>query len=173
MAVWCTRWAQKQRAKLLLTALPSTRYLLAVWIKGQSLFAQASIPSSPALLPPPESLCQVVQATRRQPGTASTHQDLCPQQPPSIVPTSSRPLQLSFNVAFIMPLHQYDYILAIGTMFAVLDAYNNGASEYRKCPRSLWQCPEWPRRGGGFTRWCFSSRSRCVESSRVASSSLS
>ncbi|BEI84968.1 hypothetical protein CcaverHIS002_0503690 [Cutaneotrichosporon cavernicola] len=28
-----------------------------------------------------------------------------------------------------MPLHQYDYVLAIGTMFAVLDAYNNGAND--------------------------------------------
>jgi sodium-dependent phosphate transporter len=28
-----------------------------------------------------------------------------------------------------MPLHQYDYIFAIGTLFALLDAYNNGASE--------------------------------------------
>jgi len=29
-----------------------------------------------------------------------------------------------------MYLHQYDYIFAIGTLFAMLDAYNNGASEY-------------------------------------------
>lgn len=29
-----------------------------------------------------------------------------------------------------MYLHQYDYIFAIGTLFAILDAYNNGASEY-------------------------------------------
>lgn len=29
-----------------------------------------------------------------------------------------------------MVLHQYDYIFAIGTLFAMLDAYNNGASEY-------------------------------------------
>jgi sodium-dependent phosphate transporter len=29
-----------------------------------------------------------------------------------------------------MRLHQYDYIFAIGTLFAMLDAYNNGASEY-------------------------------------------
>lgn len=28
-----------------------------------------------------------------------------------------------------MYLHQYDYIFAIGTLFAMLDAYNNGASE--------------------------------------------
>lgn len=27
-----------------------------------------------------------------------------------------------------MVLHQYDYIFAIGTFFAMLDAYNNGAS---------------------------------------------
>lgn len=27
-------------------------------------------------------------------------------------------------------LHQYDYIFGIGTVFAMLDAYNNGASEY-------------------------------------------
>lgn len=26
-------------------------------------------------------------------------------------------------------LHQYDYVFAIGTFFAMLDAYNNGASE--------------------------------------------
>jgi len=29
-----------------------------------------------------------------------------------------------------MPLYEYSYILAIGTFFAILDAYNNGASEY-------------------------------------------
>lgn len=29
-----------------------------------------------------------------------------------------------------MVLHQYDYIFAIGTLFAMLDAYNNGASTY-------------------------------------------
>ena len=27
-------------------------------------------------------------------------------------------------------LHEYDYIFAIGTMFAMLDAYNNGASTF-------------------------------------------
>ena len=27
-------------------------------------------------------------------------------------------------------LHQYDYVMAIGTFFALLDAYNNGASTY-------------------------------------------
>jgi len=26
-------------------------------------------------------------------------------------------------------LHQYDYVFGIGTVFALLDAYNNGASE--------------------------------------------
>lgn len=31
-------------------------------------------------------------------------------------------------------LSQYDYIFAIGTFFALLDAYNNGASE---CERYL------------------------------------
>lgn len=30
-----------------------------------------------------------------------------------------------------MALDQYTYIFAIGTFFAMLDAYNNGASEYR------------------------------------------
>jgi sodium-dependent phosphate transporter len=30
---------------------------------------------------------------------------------------------------FTMPMHQYDYVFAIGTFFAVLDAYNNGASK--------------------------------------------
>jgi hypothetical protein len=30
-----------------------------------------------------------------------------------------------------MYLHQYDYIFAIGTLFAMLDAYNNGASQSR------------------------------------------
>jgi sodium-dependent phosphate transporter len=29
-----------------------------------------------------------------------------------------------------MYLHQYDYIFAIGTLFAMLDAYNNGASKH-------------------------------------------
>lgn len=28
-----------------------------------------------------------------------------------------------------MVLHQYDYVFAIGTLFAMLDAYNNGASK--------------------------------------------
>jgi hypothetical protein len=27
-------------------------------------------------------------------------------------------------------LHQYNYVFAIGTFFALLDAYNNGASKY-------------------------------------------
>jgi len=27
-------------------------------------------------------------------------------------------------------LHQYDYIFAIGSLFAFLDAFNNGASEH-------------------------------------------
>ncbi|KHN95460.1 Phosphate transporter [Metarhizium album ARSEF 1941] len=30
-----------------------------------------------------------------------------------------------------MTLHQYDYIFAIGTFFALLDAFNNGATEFR------------------------------------------
>jgi sodium-dependent phosphate transporter len=29
-----------------------------------------------------------------------------------------------------MALDQYNYIFAIGTFFAMLDAYNNGASKY-------------------------------------------
>jgi sodium-dependent phosphate transporter len=29
-----------------------------------------------------------------------------------------------------MTLSQYDYVFAIGTFFALLDAFNNGASEY-------------------------------------------
>lgn len=33
-----------------------------------------------------------------------------------------------------MRLHQYDYIFAIGTLFAMLDAYNNGASTYNSVP---------------------------------------
>jgi hypothetical protein len=32
-------------------------------------------------------------------------------------------------------LHQYNYVFAIGTFFALLDAYNNGASKYS--PRGL------------------------------------
>jgi hypothetical protein len=28
-----------------------------------------------------------------------------------------------------MTLHEYDYVFAIGTLFAMLDAYNNGASK--------------------------------------------
>jgi sodium-dependent phosphate transporter len=28
-----------------------------------------------------------------------------------------------------MVLHQYSYVFAIGTFFAMLDAYNNGASQ--------------------------------------------
>lgn len=31
-----------------------------------------------------------------------------------------------------MVLHQFDYVFAIGTLFAMLDAYNNGASESRR-----------------------------------------
>jgi sodium-dependent phosphate transporter len=30
----------------------------------------------------------------------------------------------------MVQLSQYDYVFAIGTFFAMLDAYNNGASEY-------------------------------------------
>ena len=30
----------------------------------------------------------------------------------------------------VMTLSQFDYIFAIGTFFALLDAFNNGASEY-------------------------------------------
>lgn len=33
-------------------------------------------------------------------------------------------------------LHQYDYIFAIGTLFALLDAYNNGASKFALPPRT-------------------------------------
>lgn len=33
-----------------------------------------------------------------------------------------------------MKLSQYDYVFAIGTFFAMLDAYNNGASEYHTAP---------------------------------------
>jgi sodium-dependent phosphate transporter len=33
-------------------------------------------------------------------------------------------------------LSQYDYIFAIGTFFALLDAYNNGASESAKPSRA-------------------------------------
>lgn len=29
-----------------------------------------------------------------------------------------------------MVLHEYDYVFAIGTLFAMLDAYNNGASKF-------------------------------------------
>lgn len=29
-----------------------------------------------------------------------------------------------------MVLHEYTYVFAIGTMFALLEAYNNGASTY-------------------------------------------
>jgi hypothetical protein len=32
-----------------------------------------------------------------------------------------------------MVMDQYTYVFAIGTFFALLDAYNNGASAY--CPR--------------------------------------
>lgn len=31
-----------------------------------------------------------------------------------------------------MYLHEYDYVFAIGTLFAFLDAYNNGASKQTK-----------------------------------------
>jgi hypothetical protein len=38
-----------------------------------------------------------------------------------------------FGLAIKMAvLHEYDYVFAIGTLFAMLDAYNNGASEYSK-----------------------------------------
>lgn len=32
-------------------------------------------------------------------------------------------------------LHEYDYVFAIGTLFAFLDAYNNGASKRKPDPR--------------------------------------
>lgn len=35
-----------------------------------------------------------------------------------------------------MTLHQYDYIFAIGTLFALLDAFNNGASMSTRSPIS-------------------------------------
>lgn len=38
-----------------------------------------------------------------------------------------------------MPMHQYDYIFAIGTIFALLDAYNIGASECDPL-LGLWPC---------------------------------
>jgi len=34
-------------------------------------------------------------------------------------------------------LHQYDYIFAIGSLFAFLDAFNNGASEHIHLPLIL------------------------------------
>ena len=34
-----------------------------------------------------------------------------------------------------MVLHQYDYVFAIGTLFAMLDAYNNGASKFGPADR--------------------------------------
>jgi hypothetical protein len=41
-----------------------------------------------------------------------------------------RYLQLSRNVVAMPKLHQYNYVFGIGTFFALLDAYNNGASEF-------------------------------------------
>lgn len=38
-------------------------------------------------------------------------------------------------------LHEYDYIFAIGTLFAFLDAYNNGASMCFPCPWTLSSAP--------------------------------
>ena len=38
-------------------------------------------------------------------------------------------VSLDLIQAIKMYLHQYDYIFAIGTLFAMLDAFNNGASE--------------------------------------------
>jgi sodium-dependent phosphate transporter len=35
-----------------------------------------------------------------------------------------------------MVLEQYTYVFAIGTFFALLDAYNNGASEW-PCPAAV------------------------------------
>jgi len=34
------------------------------------------------------------------------------------------------NQSIKMALDQYTYVFAIGTFFALLDAYNNGASKY-------------------------------------------
>jgi sodium-dependent phosphate transporter len=34
-----------------------------------------------------------------------------------------------------MVLDQYTYVFVIGTFFAMLDAYNNGASEYLRTAR--------------------------------------
>ena len=36
-----------------------------------------------------------------------------------------------------MALDQYTYVFAIGTFFALLDAYNNGASESYPCPLAI------------------------------------
>ena len=37
----------------------------------------------------------------------------------------------------MVQLDQYTYIFAIGTFFAMLDAYNNGASKYIQTPNAL------------------------------------
>ena len=36
-----------------------------------------------------------------------------------------------------MALEEYTYVFVIGTLFAMLDAYNNGASESRPVPVSV------------------------------------
>lgn len=50
------------------------------------------------------------------------------------IPTLQRSVELLAelprHLSITMVLHQYDYIFAIGTLFAMLDAYNNGASAF-------------------------------------------
>ena len=55
--------------------------------------------------------------------------------PPSLSSSSSSFLlwqesQPKTRQVIMAVLHEYDYVFAIGTLFAMLDAYNNGASEW-------------------------------------------
>ena len=45
-------------------------------------------------------------------------------------PLLSSTLILNYRQSIKMALDQYTYVFAIGTFFALLDAYNNGASKY-------------------------------------------
>lgn len=51
-------------------------------------------------------------------------------------PLLSSTVILIYHQSIKMALDQYTYVFAIGTFFALLDAYNNGASKYP----FIWSC---------------------------------
>ena len=66
-----------------------------------------------------------------------------------------------------MPLSEYTYVFAIGTFFALLEAYNNGASKYLISLKN----PEYCREGRSLTyRLQTMSRTRGRRACRLAPS---